>query len=570
MSANFIKNKVGSEGLADAVTQQKQLSYFTKGEIQENITHEYLEAWANRNYSTNNHFLNFIKNVFKTDNFLSFYKYLRNPVASSGLINDKIKNPLSRVFFAEDSYFKYTIKGETYENIDELDSEDFNEKLFNALLFEHNNIVVTNLSDVNKPYREIIDIERVISIESDDSVISRIAYSAEYDGKKGYLYLDANSYTFFNSEFKEVVTVNHDLGLCPADYISKHAYDDEVVRMSMFTFLREKLEEYVFLKTLQRMTEPNGAIPIVTKLDAKDKSARNDIEGSSDKQPMSSNIAGQRAKMGRGVNGKGSPLQAGTIIDVPIIKKDDGSIDMNAVQNFLNFFYVPVESLNYLRDRIKEIEIDIITSALGDYSEAQESAKNQMQVSKSYVSKQDKLRALSMELTRIRKLSDYKFLALQYGKDVVSVECFYGSDFFLESQMDIYNMFEKNTNPIERKNLLIRLTRNKNRFNKDKMEREVLLYNLLPYCSDKDFDKAIDRGLLNTTIFEYQTRFSYWIGMFEATYGDILEFYNSFDQTKSERIILINNLITQIIKTNEQENKPNSVLTLDKGATSVV
>ena len=565
MPAEFIRKQTGSSDLIQAVRQQQQLSYFTKSKIQGDVTTEYITKWAERNYATNDHFLDFVKNVFKTDNFMSFYKYFRHPIASSGLLNDRIKAPLARVFFAEDSYFKYVIKGESYESIEELNSNDFDEKLFDALLFGHNNIVVTNLSDINKPFREIIDIERITAIESHDSIITKIAYAAEYDGQKGYLYIDSNVYAFYSKDYTEVISVSHDLGECPADYVSKYAFENDIVRLSMFTHLREKLEEYVFLKTLQRMTEPNGAIPIVTKLQTKDKKNTNDIKGSSDKQPLSANIGAQQASQGREVHGTGGDLQAGTIIEVPRMKKDDGSIDMDAVKNFLNFFYVPVESLKYINDRIKEVEVDIIISALGDYSEQDSQAKNRLQVSKSYVSKQDKLRSLSTELSRIRNLSDYKFLALQYGKDVVAVECFYGSDFFLESQMELYDMFEKSPNPIERKNILIRLTRNKNRFNKSKMEKEVLLYNLLPYAADEDFEKAIERGQINSTIFEYQTRFNYWVAMFEAQYGNILEFYNSFEVDESQRIILINNLITQIIKKDEQTNKPSNPPEMGEG-----
>jgi len=565
MPAEFIRKQTGSSDLIQAVRQQQQLSYFTKSKIQGDVTTEYITKWAERNYATNDHFLDFVKNVFKTDNFMSFYKYFRHPIASSGLLNDRIKAPLARVFFAEDSYFKYVIKGESYESIEELNSNDFDEKLFDALLFGHNNIVVTNLSDINKPFREIIDIERITAIESHDSIITKIAYAAEYDGQKGYLYIDSNVYAFYSKDYTEVISVSHDLGECPADYVSKYAFENDIVRLSRFTHLREKFEEYVFLKTLQRMTEPNGAIPIVTKLQTKDKKNTNDIKGSSDKQPLSANIGAQQASQGREVHGTGGDLQAGTIIEVPRMKKDDGSIDMDAVKNFLNFFYVPVESLKYINDRIKEVEVDIIISALGDYSEQDSQAKNRLQVSKSYVSKQDKLRSLSTELSRIRNLSDYKFLALQYGKDVVAVECFYGSDFFLESQMELYDMFEKSPNPIERKNILIRLTRNKNRFNKSKMEKEVLLYNLLPYAADEDFEKAIERGQINSTIFEYQTRFNYWIAMFEAQYGNILEFYNSFEADESQRIILINNLITQIIKKDEQTNKPGNPPEMGEG-----
>ena len=173
-----------------------------------------------------------------------------------------------------------------------------------------------------------------------------------------------------------------------------------------------------------------------------------------------------------------------------------------------------------------------------------------MQVTKGFISKGDKLRELSLQLTRIRNRSDFKMLALQFGKENVSVDCFYGSDFFLESQEDLYKMFKESPNPIERKNILIRLSKNRGRFNPNKAEREVLLNKLLPYSSDEDFDKAITRGILDDVTFQYQTRFDYWIGIFQADFGDILEFFKMLEGNESEKLIAINNLILETIKNN--------------------
>ena len=552
MSLDFVRDKLGSSELAIAVKQQEQLNYFTRSSVQKDIADSYYEQWAERKFNTNDDFLNFVKSVFKTDNFMSFFKYFRNPLPSAELINERVKVPLSRVFYSEDSYFKYTIKNKVLDTVEELDSLNFDETIFNTLLFGYNNILVTGLKDINTPFREVISIDNIVSIESKNSVISRIAYSAEFQvedkTEKGWLYMDDKDYIFYYNGGENNIIVHHDLQMCPADYIAKGSYGKtDIVRESMFTFVRAKFEEYVFLKTLQRMTEPNGAIPVVTKLDTKIANSGGDIKGESDKEPMSSNlIGGQAAEYYSEVNGKGSILQTGSIINVPIIRKEDGSIDMDAVTNFLNFFYIPTEALNYLRERINEIEQSLIVSLLGDFSEGNDSAKNELQISKSFVSKQDKLRVFSLEMSRIRNLSDYKFLALKYGKDNVTVDCFYGSDFFLESQDDLFNLFKESPNAIERKDLLVKISRNKNRFNKLKMEREILLYDLLPYCSDIDFDKAITRGLDSTT-FEYQTRFNYWIGIFEAKYGNIVMFWKEIEGDNSEKLVLINKLILNII-----------------------
>jgi len=557
MPHEFIQKKVGGNSLQIARKQQKQLAYFTQSAVQQDVTTAYLNTWAERQFRSSEEFLNWVKTIFKTDNFLSFYKYLRFPLPSSRLINDRIKPPLGRVFFAEDSFFNYTIKGEQVEQPESLNVTEFNSIIFNAMLFRHNDILVTDLRDVNMPMRNLVSIDNVVALESKDGVISRLAYTASITVIRneieelvtGVLFIDDKQYIFFEKEnLTPLVTIPHDLGECPADYITKEAFgDDDIVRQSIFTFAREELEEYVFLKTLQKMAEPNGAIPVTTQLDFKETKDNKDQKGSSDKEPMTINeIGSQRARIVADVNKSNSPLQAGTVIKIPPIRKVDGSIDIDAVKNFINFFHAPVESLQFINTRIKEIEQSIIIAICGDFSETQEEAKNELQVSKSYVSKQDKLRILSWQLTRIRNRSDFKMLALEFGRDAIAVDCFYGSDFFLESQDDLYKLFNEAPNPIERKNILIRLAKNRSRFNKDRGDRDVILQKLLPYSSDEDFDKAITRGVDNET-FQYQIRFDHWIGLFQAQFGDILEFFNNLEGTNSEKLILINNLILQII-----------------------
>jgi len=549
----FVKSRVGSSGLDIATRQQEQLSYFTESSVQENITSQYLNAWANRKYTSNDAFLNYVKSVFRTDNFLAFFKFLRKPIASSELINDRMKIPLSRVFFSEDAFFKYHIRGEIFHSIPELNSKKFDEVLFNALLFKHNSIIVTTLSDINTPFRELLDIDKVVAIDSQEGVIHRIAYNAtlfiEEKEEDGILYIDQFQYIFMWDNFQRQIIVPHDLGETPADYIANEAFgDNDVVRKSMFSFVREKLEEYVFLKTLQRMTEPNGVIPITTMIQARNNKDGNDIKGQESDEPMQSNIVGgQKARFGEEIDNSDNLAQAGTVIKIKPVKKDDGSIDMNLIENYFNFFHMPTDPLNYVNTRIKEIEQGLIVSVLGDFSEAREDAKNELQVTSSFVSKQDKLRALSMEMSRIRNLSDFKFLALANGRDNVEVDCFYGSDFFLESEKDLFELYDKAPNPVERRDIIIKLSRNKNRFNPMKMERSMILYHLLPYCSDADFDKAVENKSVSPEIFDYQTRFSYWIGLFEAEFGDIVLFWNALEGSNSEKIVLINGLISGII-----------------------
>lgn len=550
MSKEFIEKRFGSASIALAAKHQEQLAYFTQSDLQDDIDESYIKAFAERRYSTNDYFLNHVKTVFKTDNFLSFFKYYRNPNAASKLIHSRIKEPLSRVFHAEDSYFNYSIRNKDVETPKEL-QDGFEEDLFESVLFRHNDIIIHDLEGINNPYRFFLSIDKVISLRTDGKEIEQIAYSASMGDIKGYAYLDTERFAFFDTDYNEISSVPHDLGRCPATFVSNELLNvDPIVRRSMFTYLRADFEEYVFLKTLQRMTEPNGAIPVVTKLKTTEKSKDGLDKNPVGQEPMSSKGIGSQQSSVVGNGSKGSVMQAGTIIDVPVVKKNDGSIDMDLAKNLINFFYLPVDSLNYLNTRLKEVEQNLIVSILGDYSEANESAKNEMQVSKSYVSKEDKLRWLSNVMSIARQDSDSIMLGLKYGMGSVNVDAFYGSDFFLETQAEIFEMLEKSPNQIESRSLLVRLTQSRNKYNKTKSQKEALLYKLIPYAVEKDFTTSIEAGQVDPITFQLQTRFTYWIAMFEARYGSLLTFWNEMEASDSEKLVLINNLLSDLINTN--------------------
>ena len=553
MSVEFIKKGKNYNHLCDATKQQKDINYFIQSTTQRDITTTYIEEWANRNYASNEFFINWLKTILKTDNFLTVFKYLRFPLTSAKLVNDEIKPQLKRVFYAEDSYSNYTIRNKEVESPIELDINDFNNQMFNALFYRYNDILIHDLKGVNKPYRYLLDIDNVVSIDSDNGVIHKIAFSAELEDVKGYLYLDDKSYIFYDTDYNEVLNVSHDLRSCPADYIPNESFysHTDVIRKSLFSYCKNDLEELVFLKILQRMADVNGTIPIITKLQTKDKVVNNDFKGISDKEPSTYNsMSSQQSNIQKEVSPSQSTLQAGTVVNVSAVRKEDGTIDMEIVKNYLNFFYLPVECLEFINKRVAETKANILFSILGSATDENTSAKNELQVSLGYVSKQDRLRDVSITLSKIRNSSDKKMLGLAYGIDSISVDVFLGTDFFLETQGELFELYKLAPNPIERKNILVKSSQNKNRFNRTKADREKLLYNLLPFASDIDFSQALANQLVGTETKILQTQFSYYISLFEARYGDILQFYNNLNATDSERIILINNLLNELIKVN--------------------
>lgn len=304
------------------------------------------------------------------------------------------------------------------------------------------------------------------------------------------------------------------------------------------------------------MVDVNGTTPITVRPKTTNITQASDDFDNRDGSPMSVDKIGSQVpkemRQTKSGGNKGGILQAGTDIEVPVHIKEDGSVDMDFIKNLLTFHYTPVEALKNLEDRIKTLENAILTCAIGDSSESKspEGSKSDSEIrSVTVVSKQDKLRALSNAMTYSKTISDKTMLALAYGKENVKVDLFYGSDFFLETEKELYGLFEKAPNSVERTNILMRLSQRRSMFNKMKYNREFILYKLIPYSSDVDFDKALAReNIVSNEVFIFQTQFNYWIGKFESQYGDIVIFWDNLGVSKeSEKIIYINDLIINLI-----------------------
>ena len=547
MSKDFIKAKLGSSDLAIASKQQKNLSYFTRSNVQADIDGKMIEMMCDGKFG-DDPLLSWVFVVFRKDNFRSFIKYLRFPLPSSRIVENEIVPQLERVFFSEDGFESYDVGG---DDIRPNDVGEFTQIAFDALLYRYNDIVVHDFKDINKPFRRIINIDRVVSIESYNSIIERIAYLTfiEIDGDdvEGYLYMDSETYAFYDKEMeREPIEIAHDLGVCPADYVSNVPFSEEsdIVRSSIFSRSRELMEEFVFLNTLRKMTDPNGAIPIVVKL------ASNDVDQDSGEDSDNSNGISASELLPENQRKKNMPdLQAGNVIELPVRTKDNGEVDTGIAENFLNFFRTPVESLRYLDERLKSLRSDIVVSIIGDHGELNDDAKNELQVSKSFVSKQDRLRKFGEGLGRLRNKSDFKMLALQYGSDRVTVDMSFGTDFFIESQDDLFTLLKSSPNPIERATILKRLIANRGRGNQNRIKRDTILYRLLPFASDQDFKEAQLIGATDEIQIQFQLRMQFFIGIFEATYGDIVVFWTALgDMDESRKLVVINELIKQIIK----------------------
>jgi len=551
---DFVEKRVNAYQLDKAVKQQKQIRYLTISSVQEDVRLDFLEKLTESKYTGGDDpLLSWVYALFKKDNFKSFYKYLRFPVSSSGIVKDEVESAIRRVFYSDDSYRQYVVRGNEIQTPDYLNYDSFLEKSFNAIMYRYNDIVVHDMEDINIPCRKIVSIDKVVSIKEYDNKIKKIAYrskmEAEYGELDGYVYLDDQLFAFVpDDKNSPIIEVPHDIGECPANFISSSPFDEHepIVRNSIFSRTRPLLEEYVFLTTLRLMSDANGSFPIVVKLAGDEQEEQDDQR--EDFPLSSSGIKGHKEKKNE------SGLQAGSVHSIQPPPSPNGGIDTSVTQNYINFFRTPVDSLKYVDERIKSVRKTIVEKLVGDFVEQGEDSKNEMQVSKSYMLKQDKLRNFAKELGYCMNLSDTIMLKLANGTDCV-VNGSYGTDFFIETQGDIFKRLQIAPNPVEKQSLIDRLVRIRSFNNSDIEKRDNILYALVPFVTDSDFEKAVTLKVVSSTDILLQTQFNYFITIFESKYGDVVSFWKDMEGVSDEKkLVFLKTLLNQIIKDYESTN----------------
>lgn len=551
MSLEFIQAGYNKSDLEKAVRQEKQLAYFTESKIQDTYLSELqIKQWAKKNYQTNDHFLNWVKSIFLTENFSFFVKYLRFPLQSAKLVKNVIEPQLNRVFVSDNSYFDYG-SDEDFNTI--LDIDTFETKLFYNYLYAHNSVLISDIKD-DKPYRYFVEIEDVLSIKHNENKITAIAFNGSYEGSKVRIYIDSEKYCIYKNEtlVKESI---HNLGYCPATFIAPEFEDEFVIRRSIFSYIREDLENYVYLSVLLKQAYSNGIIPIVSSLDVQIESEN---QQSPTNQPNSDYIIGSQAPSEYSTTGNQATqtsgiLQPGSVNKIPVMRKDDGSVDMEAVKYFINFHYLPVENIKKLEERVNEIRKDIISTIIGDVVSSNESSKNELQVGKSIIVLENTLISLADDFNVVRYNSDKAMLDLKNGVGKIEPKIFYGTSFFLQNESELMNQFATAPNPLERRNILETINKNKFKNNQDLRQRATILYKLMPFVSDKDYEQSSAKGLVDKPTSYLYLQFNKWISKFEAEYGDIVIFANTISKDKNEALIVINNLLLEMINNLESE-----------------
>jgi len=370
-------------------------------------------------------------------------------------------------------------------------------------------------------------------------------------------YIDDEYYKLYDVDGSLIRESRHGL-TCPARFVGTLSYDiDFVVKQNPFSYVLPKLEHYNLLTICNRFIEMKGTFPRTVNL-RKDSNGSSDIQSALMQDPSSDNeIGGKDSEEKRQFShNDNNQHDIGQVEELSLndIEDLEGKVNMDILRNFVTHFHMPVDVLRELRERLKLADSDIVNDLLGTHDLLdQEGSKSDNHLEEKLSSREDRLRGLSQQLSLLVHDVEKTELSLEYGVQNIELSVFFGSKFFLESEASLINIFNNLPNPIEKKDVLVRLSNKKNRLDSVKKQRNKILYDLIPYISDTDFDKAVERGVLDVHTFMLQTKFNYYIGMLESEEGSVVDYIESFKDNYNVGIQTIRNQIYKIIK-DEQES----------------
>ena len=566
--------------ITEAIAYENKLAYFIQTHLNSDVYKNDVSSIDNTWHSSNP-FMNWVRSWMRKENFDSYMKFLRNPLPTASLIQDDIVPELKKVFDATNSYYNYNF---TSNGSKALSSELIKDNagyckdvIFDALINNHNSIAITDYIESSKPYRYLINISSVKGINpTADGKIKEIVFvGINKDGEERWYYYTDEFYAVYiktgegtDEEFTEESSNPHNIKKCPADFISVEPLNVNkfVVRKSIFSNFSEKFENYVNYYTLQKMCLPHGAIPVITHYKKNNTACETKFENGTRcvKGYLSSEngVIGNKDKLiPCPVCNSKTIIQAGTVIGLPIPKFGDGGerpLDLNA--NFVKFHYIPIDILQWWDKFVDKKYSDIKYQLIGKgVEDSNGQAKNKDQISRGNQILENTLIELSSKLSRLQTSLDSKMLTIVYGDAFKSAYIDKGTDFYLETEFELRDSLAKAIDPVDKGNIMSRINYSLYKNNPNELERNELLYKLLPYSTIIDSEFIGLQGI-DPKLRELRLNYQYYISTFEAEYGALNVFFNEYfgeNVSMIKKMEIANTLLFKYINITDYESISN-------------
>lgn len=507
-------------------------------------------------------FLAMVKNILPHDKFKVFEQLFRYPVATNRVTNvcfDK----LSRIFDGRNPVYNYQFADrelatdwEAYRTERLKEPEVWSTKGWDFFKTEINSVLIVDMPAEQsrkyrypQPYFYWLPIESVITykVNRESGIMDYIIFNQR---DKRIAVIDDESYRVFEGESGNIgrllVENNHDLGYCPARFF----WDEPInlkepdVKASPLTKQLEALDWLLFFHISKRNLDLYGAYPILSGYE-QDCNYSNAENGDYCDGGFLRNRQGQYLIDNAGLLmpcpkcGNKRVVGAGSFVEIPVPK--DGQPDL---RNPVQMLKVDRDSLDYNVAEEKRLTLDIITSVVGQSEEiTQREAFNEQQVIAAFESQTTVLGRIKKGFESAQQFVDSTICRLRYGKEFLSADIDYGTEFFLTDETQLRERYkvakESGASEAELDALQNRIIETEYRNNPTLLKRMQILAELEPYrhLTFSEVQALYASGIIGEDELRIKLNFNNYIRRFERENTNILTFGELLPMDRKIKII---------------------------------
>lgn len=404
---------------------------------------------------------------------------------------------------------------------------------------EPNKIVVVDKNLEGKPYLLEVCSKRIVDFEEDeDGQLEYIIFIHSTSNENGSPVIN---YSVYDSEFYRVVQCYnnnytiisenpHNLGYCPARFFISESLNSnsDYSRKIPLADALSKLEEWQNFDTFKHYVDYYAPFPVM-EAPENDCSVENCVNGSLH-NPMDyeeDGIIKTRTIISDCPScSKRDLIGPGTIIRIPAKQDKDDPSEAGVFKMISN----DVQNLNYLKEKLNEIETYIFEKVVGLSPKLEKQAINELQVESSYDTRQNVLISLKSELDNLYIWIVETIIKLANQNTEVNISANFGTEFYLLSEEDLQKRFENAKKiglpEIEIDSIFRQLLDTKYKGNQGKIDRSLMLKYIdpAPYKTIEQCIALFDKGLLNQTDLILKVELINFVDRFEMENLSLNEF----------------------------------------------
>ena len=534
-----LKEPINKDKIASFVSHEERLKFHSQISLGRHVVSR-----------AANTFLKWVEGILKKKDkysmFLTLFKY---PINTVSLV-DEAYSQLEKVFDGSNPVQEHNFTDEDKRTdylayrVDELGFPfKFNRTSFSTMKNSINSFMIVDLpseqiTDTPEPYYYFMDVSNAIDWKMVDGDDQKVEWAIFKQGEDKYLVYDDVSYKVYNVKDgaivgEAIVDAPHDLGYCPAqffwsEYISEH---DKQHKVAPITSQLTELDWILFFGISKRQADLYAPYPIyygITQecnyedehkgyscdngyiINIDNRNVLNPIDQTLMECPnCASNIAG-----------------VGTYINVP--PPDENTPDMWPP---IGKEPADVGSLDYNVAESGRLERKFYKAVTGNSIESiNDKAVNEKQVISLFESRKQALTKLKVNFERAQEWIESTVCKLRYGDSHISTSINYGTDFYLFTTEETFQMYQSavdsNLDSITLDMLQDQAYKTKYRNDPDELRNVMTLLHLDPFrhVSSEDVKAMHQSNDVSYVDMMMKVNLSSYTMKFERMNGPISEF----------------------------------------------